>query len=65
MSGHVLRKSPVHHLHFAEGTDHDVGRLQVPVQHAAVVGGGHRLAHLLERRDQTAAAGWPLLDDGG
>ena len=44
-----LGESPVHDLDLAEGTDHDVGRLQVAVDDAAAVGVGDRLADLLER----------------
>ncbi len=43
-----LREAPVEHLHLTEGADHHVGRLQVPVDHAARVGVANRLADLLE-----------------
>ena len=37
--GQDLRQSPVHHLHFAKGTHHDVGRLQIAMDHSGLVGG--------------------------
>ena len=40
------RAPPVHHLHFAEGPDHDVRWLQVAVQEPAFMGKGHRIADL-------------------
>jgi hypothetical protein len=43
-----LGQAPVHDLDLAERPDHDVGRLQVPVDDAAGVRVGQRLAHLLE-----------------
>ncbi len=47
-----LGQSPVHHLDLAEAADHDVRRLQVAVDHAPRVGIGHRLADLLEDRQE-------------
>ena len=52
-----LGQPPVHDLHLAERPDHDVGRLQVAVDHAVGVGVGHRLADLLEDRHEPAAVG--------
>ena len=46
--GQSLGEPPVHHLHFAEGPDHDVGRLQVAVDDPVGVGVADRLAELLE-----------------
>jgi hypothetical protein len=43
-----LGESPVHDLDLAEGAHHDVGGLEVAVDHPLAVGVGHRLAHLLE-----------------
>ena len=47
-----LGQAPVHDLDLAEAADHDVRRLQVPVDHAPRVGVGHRLADLLEDREE-------------
>src|SRR5262245_58266978 len=47
-----LGESPVHDLHFAEGTHHDVDRLQVPVNDSVRVRVPNRLAHLLEDGDR-------------
>ena len=44
--GQHLGQPPVHHLHLAERPHHDVGRLQVAVDHPLGVGIGHRLRHL-------------------
>ena len=46
--GQHLGQPPIHHLHLAERADHDVRRLQVPVDHPSGVRVGHRLRHLLE-----------------
>ena len=56
-AGQVLGQAPVHHLHFAEGPDHDVGRLQVAVDDAATVGEADRLADLRERLEQPRPVG--------
>ena len=45
---HHLGESPIHHLDFAEGANHDVERLEIAVNHAAGVGVGQRLTELLE-----------------
>src|SRR5262245_28956529 len=37
-------QAPIHQQHFAVGADHDVRRLDVPVNYAPVVGVGHRVA---------------------
>ena len=42
--GQHLGQAPVHDLHLAERPDHDVGRLQVAVDHALGVGVRQRLA---------------------
>jgi hypothetical protein len=47
----ALGDPPVHHLHLTELADHDVVRLEVPVDDAAAVGVGHRLARRLEGVD--------------
>ena len=47
-----LGQAPVHHLDLAEAADHHVRRLQVAVDHAPGVGIGHRLADLLEDRQE-------------
>ena len=47
-----LRQTPVHDLHLAEAADHDVRRLQVPVDHAPSMGVGHGLTDLLEDREE-------------
>ena len=47
-----LGQAPVHHLDLAERADHHVRRLQVAVDHAPGVGIGHRLADLLEDRQE-------------
>src|SRR5690606_30599712 len=44
--------TPVHDLHFTEATDHDVRRLQVTVDNAAVVGEAHAFADLDEDVEQ-------------
>jgi hypothetical protein len=41
-------ESPVHDLHFAEAAHHDIGRLEVTVNHAMAVRERHCLADLLE-----------------
>ena len=51
-SAQDLGQAPVHHLDLAERADHDVRGLQVAVDHAAGVGIGHRLADLLEDREE-------------
>ena len=51
-AGQDLGQAPVHDLDLAEAADHDVRRLQVAVDHAAGVGVGHRLADLLEDRQE-------------
>ena len=56
-AGQVLGQAPVHDLHFAEGADHDVGRLQVAVDDAPAVGEADRLAHLRERLEQPRPVG--------
>jgi hypothetical protein len=43
-----LGQAPVHHLDLAEAAHHDVGGLQVAVDHPLRVGIGHRLGDLLE-----------------
>jgi hypothetical protein len=43
-----LGQSPVHHLNFAECAHHNIGRLQIAVNHAAAMGIRHCLADLLE-----------------
>ena len=48
-----LGQAPVHDLDLAEAADHDVRRLQVAVDHAPRVGVGHRLADLLEDREES------------
>ena len=50
--GQDLGQAPVHHLHLAERAHHDVGRLEVAVDHAAGVRIGHRLADLCEDRQE-------------
>ena len=47
-----LGQAPIHDLHLAERPDHDVRRLQVPVDDPSAVGVGHRLADLLEDREE-------------
>ena len=47
-----LGQAPVHHLHLAERADHHVRGLQVAVDHAPRVRVGHRLADLLEDREE-------------
>ena len=47
-AGQHLGQAPVHDLDLAERADHDVRRLQVPVDHPSGVRVGHRLRHLLE-----------------
>ena len=47
-----LGQAPVHHLDLAEAADHHVRRLQVAVDHPPGVGVGHRLADLLEDREE-------------
>jgi hypothetical protein len=47
-----LGQPPVHHLHLAEATDHDVGGLEVAVDHPVRVGVRHRLARLLKHRHE-------------
>ena len=54
-AGQDLGQAPVHHLHLAEGADHDVGRLEVAVDHAAGVGVGHGLGDGLEDRQEPGA----------
>ena len=44
--GQDLGQPPVHHLDLAEGPHHDVGRLEVAVDHPLGVGIRHRLRHL-------------------
>ena len=39
---------PVHHLHFAKLTDHDVGRFEVAVDHSPGMGKARRLGDLFE-----------------
>src|SRR5690606_27360442 len=58
-----LGDAPVHDLHFAEAADHDVGRLQVAVDHAAAVGERHAFTDLDEDVHQ-AADGEGLLGAG-
>ena len=63
--GHIAhrpRHAPVQQQHLSEGPQHDVVRLDVPVQHPAVVGVGKRIAHLDEGNQQLRAR---ELDDGG
>ena len=43
-----LGQAPVHHLDLAEVAHHDVGRLQIAMDHASGVCISHRLADLLE-----------------
>jgi hypothetical protein len=47
-----LGHAPVEHQRLAERAEHDVVRLQVAVDDAAVVRVGHRLAHLDEDLQQ-------------
>ena len=47
-----LRQAPIHHQNLAILADHDVFRLQVPVQDFLAVREGHRVAHLAENREQ-------------
>ena len=47
-----LGQPPVHHLDLAEAADHHVRRLQVAVDDAPGVGVRHRLADLLEDREE-------------
>ncbi len=51
-----LGQAPIHHLDFAKGADHHVGRFQVAVDHASGVGVGHRLTDGFEDRQQTRQA---------
>lgn len=51
------REPPVHHLGLAEGPDHDVGRLEVPVHEAAPVGVADGLAHVAEVPEELQALG--------
>ncbi|MFO0890076.1 MAG: hypothetical protein U0790_13170 [Isosphaeraceae bacterium] len=50
-----LGKSPIHHLHLAEGPHHHVGRLQIAVNDVVRMRVRQRLADLLERQDESAA----------
>ncbi len=54
-SAEDLAEAPVHHEHLAERADHDVGGLQVAVEHAAGVGVGHGLRRLLEHLEEVPA----------
>ncbi|MFO0872247.1 MAG: hypothetical protein U0935_25245 [Pirellulales bacterium] len=56
-----LGQTPVHHLHFAERTDHDIGRLEVTMNHAARMRVCHRLTDLLEDADEPATVGGRVL----
>jgi len=55
--GQHLGESPVHDLDLAEAADHDVARLEVAVEDPVGVRVGHRLADLLEHRQEAAAVG--------
>ncbi|MFO0799706.1 MAG: hypothetical protein U0804_19725 [Gemmataceae bacterium] len=50
-----LGQPPVHHLHLAEGADHDVRGLEVAVDHVVGVGVPDGLAHRLEHGHEPAA----------
>ena len=54
--GEDLGQAPIHHLDLAEAAHHDVRRLQVAVDHAAGVRVRHRLADLLEDRQEAGQA---------
>ena len=56
-AGQHLGQPPVHDLDLAEGADHDVGRLQVAVDHAPAVGEADRLADLRERLQEPRLVG--------
>ena len=45
------RQAPIHDVRFAEASHHDVGGLEVPVQHAPRVGEGHGVADLDQDRN--------------
>ncbi len=62
----LLGQPPVDHERLAEGAEEDVVGLEVPVQHALVVGVGDGLAHGGDRREQRHALGQRgrLLDGG-
>ena len=49
-----LGQPPVEDQRLAEGADHDVARLQVPVQHSAAIGIVHHVADVEEPREQLA-----------
>ena len=48
-----LCQSPVHHEHFTEVTDHDVFRLEIPVNHTLVVGEGDGIADFLKQGEKS------------
>ena len=48
-----MHQPPVHHEHLSEAADHDVVRLDVPVQHPAVVCVGQGLTDPPEHREQS------------
>jgi hypothetical protein len=52
-----LGQPPVEHHGLAELADHDVAWLDIPVDHPAVVGVGHGLAHVPELAEQLLAIG--------
>ena len=57
-----LGETEVQHLHTAIGAELDVGRLQVPVNDAAVVGGFKRLRNLARDRQRLVKGHRSLLD---
>ena len=64
--GQDLGQAPVHHLHLAEGPHHDVGRLEVAVDHPLGVGIRQRLRHLQGDGQQARPIGrrvGPLAED--
>ncbi len=56
-AGHHLGQPPVHDLDIAEISDHDVGWLQVPMNHGVRVGIPDRLTHLLEDGQEPTTVG--------
>ena len=59
-----LRHTPVHHRHDAKISHHDVGRLEIAMDHPSPVRGGDRLAYLQEDSQQARQVGRAVLTVG-